>query len=108
MSNTVAHALRTFDPMKPEYPPLPTEIPDYILCRRERPSYYPRPKKEPKDTAAVFYHANGEEALRAAKNGARSNSGRWFGRENGGDGFCVYEGGKVVERHITKKGAGTG
>lgn len=108
MSNTLAHALRTFGVMMPEFPPLPTEIPDYILCRRERPSYYPRPKKEPKDTAAVYLHPNLEEALKAAKRGARSSSGRWFGRENGGEGFCVYEGGKVVERHITKKGAGTG
>lgn len=109
MSNTLAHAFRTFDPMKPEYPPLPTEIPDYILCRRERPSYIPRPRRnEPKDTAAVFYHTNCEEALKAAKNGARGNSGRWFGRESESGCFCVYEGGKVVERHITKKGAGTG
>lgn len=102
MSNTLAHALRTFGVMMPEFPPLPTEIPDYILCRRERPSYYPRPKKEPKDTAAVFYHANGEEALKAAKNGARGNSGRWFGRESESGCFCVYEGGKVVERHMVK------
>ena len=108
MSNTLAHALLTFGVMMPEFPPLPTEIPDYILCRRERPSYYPRPKKEPKDNAATFLHSNQEEALLAAKRGARSSSGRWFGRESGVDGFCVYVGGKVVERHITKKGAETG
>ena len=108
MSNTLAHALLTFGVMMPEFPPLPTEIPDYILCRRERPSYYPRPKREPQDTAAIITHPNLEEALKAAKRGARSSSGRWFGRENSGEGFCVYEGGKVVERHITKKGAGTG
>ena len=82
MSNTLAHALRTFGVMMPEFPPLPTEIPDYVW-RMKQPSYYPRPKKnEPKDTAAVFYHANGEEALKAAKIGARGNSGRWFGRES--------------------------
>ena len=74
----------------------------------KQPSYIPRPRRnEPKDTAAVFYHANGEEALKAAKIGARGNGGRWFGRESDG-GFCVYEDGKVIERHITKKGAGTG
>jgi hypothetical protein len=88
--------------MMPEFPPLPTEIPDYVW-RMKQPSFYPRPRRnEPKDTAAVFYHANGEEALRAAKNGARGNSGRWFGLESGSDGFCVYEGGKVVERHIVQ------
>ena len=88
-------------------PPI-TEIPDYVW-RMKQPSYIPRPRRnEPKDTAAVFYHANGEEALKAAKRGARGNSGRWFGRESESGCFCVYEGGKVVERHITKKGAGTG
>ena len=88
-------------------PPI-TEIPDYVW-RMKQPSYYPRPKKnEPKDTAPIFYHTNCEEALQAAKNGARGNSGRWFGRESESGCFCVYEGGKVVERHITKKGAGTG
>ena len=87
----------------PEFPPLPTEIPDYVW-RMKQPSYYPRPRRnEPKDTAAVFYHANGEEALKAAKNGARGNSGRWFGRESESGCFCVYEGGKVVERHIVQR-----
>ena len=107
MSNILAHALRTFDPMKPELPPLPTEIPDYVW-RMKQPSYYSRPNREPKDTAAIIIHPNLEEALLAAKRGARSSSGRWFGREYGVDGFCVYEDGKVVERHITKKGAETG
>ena len=75
----------------------------------KQPSFYPRPKRnESKDTAAVFYHATSEEALKAAKNGARGNSGRRFGREIESGCFCVYEGRKVVERHITKKGAGTG
>ena len=107
MSNILAHALRTFGVMLPEYPPI-TEIPDYVW-RMKQPSYIPRPRRnEPKDTAAVFYHTNCEEALKAAKNGARGNSGRWFGRESESGCFCVYEGGKVVERHITKKGAGTG
>ena len=102
MSNTLAHTLLTFGGMMPEFPPLPTEIPDYILCRRERPSFLPRPRRnEPKDTAAVYLHPNLEEALLAAKRGARSSSGRWFGRESDG-GFCVYEGGKVVERHRVK------
>ena len=107
MSNTLAHALRTFGVMLPDCPPI-TEIPDYVW-RMKQPSYIPRPRRnEPKDTAAVFYHANGEEALKAAKIGARGNSGRWFGRESESGCFCVYEGGKVVERHITKKGAETG
>ena len=69
----------------------------------------PYKKKEGNsDTATVFLHANCEEALKAAKRGARGNSGRWFGRESESGCFCVYEGGKVVERHITKKGAETG
>jgi hypothetical protein len=85
-------------------PPI-TEIPDYVW-RMKQPSYIPRPRRnEPKDTAPIFYHANGEEALKAAKNGARRN-GRWFGRESVSGCFCVYEGGKVVERHITKKEEG--
>ena len=110
MSNTLAHALCTFGAMMPEFPPLPTEIPDYVWSRRyDKPSFLPRPRRnEPKDTAPIFYHTNCEEALKAAKNGARGNSGRWFGRESESGCFCVYEGGKVVERHITKKGAGTG
>ena len=107
MSNTLAHALRTFGVMMPEYPPI-TEIPDYVW-RMKQPSYIPRPRRdEPKDTAAVFYHTNCEETLKAAKNGARKVSGRWFGRESESGCFCVYEGGKIVERHITNKGAGTG
>lgn len=107
MSNILAHALRTFGVMLPDCPPI-TEIPDYVW-RMKQPSYIPRPRRnEPKDTAPIIIHPNLEEALKAAKRGARGNSGRWFGRENGGDGFCVYEGGMVVERHITKKGAGTG
>lgn len=107
MSNILAHALRTFGVMLPEYPPI-TEIPDYVW-RMKQPSYIPRPRRnEPKDTAPIITHPNLEEALKAAKNGARGNSGRWFGRESESGCFCVYEGGKVVERHITKKGAGTG
>ena len=38
--------------------------------------------------------------------GLGGNSGRWFGRESESGCFCVYEGGKVVERHITKKEEG--
>ena len=88
-------------------PPI-TEIPDYVW-RMKQPSYIPRPRRnEPKDIAPIITHPNLEEALNAAKRGARGNSGRWFGRESESGCFCVYEGGKVVERHITKKGAGTG
>ena len=86
--------------MLPEIPPI-TEVPDYVW-RMKQPSYIPRPRRnEPKDTAAVILHTNLEEALLAAKKGARGNSGRWFGRDSDG-GFCVYEGGKVVERHMVK------
>lgn len=82
-------------------PPI-TEIPDYVW-RMKQPSFYPRPKKnEPKDSAAVFLHANCEEALKAAKTGARGNSGRWFGRESESGCFCVYEGRNEVERHIVQ------
>ena len=87
--------------MMPEYPPI-TEIPDYVW-RMKQPSYYPRPRRnEPKDTAPIITHPNLEEALKAAKNGALGNSGRWFGRESVSGCFCVYEGGKVVERHIVQ------
>ena len=108
--NSLAQASITFGAMNPHDPifiaPPITEVPDYVW-RMKQPSYIPRPKKnEPKDTAAVFYHTNCEEALRAAKNGARGNSGRWFGRESESGCFCVYEGGKVVEGHITKKEEG--
>ncbi len=89
--------------MIPELPPPITEIPDYVWDQKyDRPSYYPRPKKEPKDTAPIITHPNLEEALKAAKRGARGNSGRWFGRESESGCFCVYEGGKVVERHMVK------
>ena len=106
MSNILAQAFLNFAPMITDCPPI-TEIPDYVW-RMKQPSYIPRPRRnEPKDTAPIFYHTNREEALKAAKRGARKISGRWMGR-CGDDVFCVYEGGKVVERHITKKGAGTG
>ena len=82
-------------------PPI-TEIPDYVW-KMKQPSFYQRPKKnEPKDSAAVLLHANCEEALKAAKRGARGNSGRWFGRESESGCFCVYEGRNVVERHIVQ------
>ena len=82
-------------------PPI-TEIPDYVW-RMKQPSYIPRPRRnEPKDTAAVFLHTNCEEALKAAKTGARKSCGRWFGRESESGCFCVYEGRNVVERHIVQ------
>ena len=44
-----------------------------------------------------------ESALKAAKEACRQKAGRWFGSAPEGSGpisFCVYEDGKVVERHI--------
>ena len=92
--------------MIPEMSPPITEIPDYILCNRRynRPYTYPRPKKlAPEIPAAEYVHPNLERALLAAKRGARCKSGRWYGRMDGGDGFCVYDNGRVVERHLTVK-----
>lgn len=81
-------------------PPI-TEIPDYVWRRRYDPIPSRPRRNEPEDTAAEFTHPNREEALTAAKRGARKISGRWMGR-CGDDVFCVYEGGKVVERHIVQ------
>ena len=96
--------------MIPEIPPPPDKVPDYVLYgRRYNRPHLPRPKKlAPEIPAAEYVHPNLESALLAAKRGARYKSGRWYGRKAEGDGFCVYENGRVVERHITKKGAGTG
>ena len=91
--------------MIPEMPPPITEIPDYILYRRERQPYPPRRSKKlaPEIPAAEYVHPNLERALLAAKRGVRYKSGRWYGRMEGGDGFCVYDNGRVVEKHLIAK-----
>ena len=88
--------------------PLPTEVPDYVWCRRyEKPVWLPgRPVKKEKDTARVIHHPNAEKALSAAKKACKK-SGRWYGRALGNSdviAFCVYESGKVIERHVVSFG----
>ena len=85
-------------------PPI-TEIPDYVWAPRyDRPSWIPgRPVKKPKDTSRRIPHPDAVTALKAAKKACREKAGRWFGRAPGPSGpiaFCVYEEGKVVERHF--------
>ncbi len=98
--------------MKPEcsipLPPPPTEVPDYVWSPRyDRPCYLPgRPSNKPKDTGRRISHPNVETALQAAKKTCRAHPGRWFGRSSADTGpaaFLVYEGSKVIERHVVRK-----
>ena len=88
-------------------PPI-TEIPDYVWAPRYC-SYLP-PVRKPVVVDAVrrVFHPSAEAALLAAKRSCRGCPGRWFG---GGSpvadekaAFLVYEGGKVVERHVVRGG----
>ena len=57
----------------------------------------------PKDTSRRFPHPDAETALKAAKKACREKAGRWYGRTSSqadGPEFLVYEGIKVVERHV--------
>ena len=85
-------------------PPI-TEIPDYVWSPRyDRPSWIPgRPVKKENDTSRRILHPTAEAALGAAKKACRGNAGRWYGRAySGPTAFCVYEDGKVVERHVVR------
>ena len=108
----MAQASITVGPMNPHEPifvaPPITEIPDYVWSRRyDKPAFLPgRPMQKPKDTSRKIPHPDAETALRAAKKACREKAGRWFGSAPEGFGpisFCVYEDGKVVERHIVGK-----
>ena len=88
----------------PIAPPI-TEIPDYVWAPRYgRPSYLSgRPIKKPVDTSRQIPHPDAESALKAAKKACREKAGRWYGRTSSqadGPEFLVYEGIKVVERHV--------
>ena len=105
----MAHLTINFGPMNLHEPifvaPPITEIPDYVWSRRyDKPAFLPgRPVQKPKDTSRKIPHPDAETALRAAKKACREKAGRWFGSTPEGSGpisFCVYEDGKVVERHI--------
>lgn len=109
---TLAQAGFIFVSMTPQdayfIAPPPTEVPDYVWSPRyDRPCYLPgRPSKKPKDTGRRISHPNAESALQAAKKACRSHPGRWFGRSSAGTGlaaFLVYEGSKVIERHVVGK-----
>ena len=88
-------------------PPI-TEVPDYVWSRQyDKPCFVPgRPIRKPKDTSRRISHPDAETALQAAKQACRSHPGRWFGRSSAGIGpaaFLVYEGSKVIERHVVGK-----
>lgn len=85
--------------------PLPTEIPDYVWAPRyDKTCFIPgRPKQKPKEEGRRISHPDAESALKAAKQACRKHPGRWFGRssfDNEKTAFLVYEGGKVVEKHV--------
>ena len=112
LRSPLAQAYITFAPMSPQDPifvaPPPTEIPDYVWDRRyDRPCFLPgRPVQKPKEEGRRIPHPDAESALQAAKRSCRGCSGRWFGRSSAGTGppaFLVYEGGKVIERHVAGK-----
>lgn len=98
MESDVAVRSKAMTPQDPYFiAPPPTEVPDYIWDR-----WYDRPK----DTARTISHPDAESALQAAKKACRAHLGRWFGRSSVGTGlaaFLVYEGGKVIERHVVGK-----
>jgi len=74
-------------------PPI-TEVPDYVWARRH---------DTPKDTGRWISHPNAEAALQAAKKACRHHPGRWYGRSTikaDAAEFLVYEGIKVIERHV--------
>ncbi len=74
-------------------PPI-TEVPDYVWARK---------RDTPKDIGRRISHPDAEAALQAAKKACRSCPGRWYGRTSSqadGPEFLVYEGIKVVERHV--------
>ena len=103
----VAQVTFTFGAMNPQEPifvaPPITEIPDYVWSRRyDKPAFLPgRPVKKPKEEGRRISHPDAESALQAAKRACRGCTGRWFGRSSSGRAeFLVYEGGKVVERHV--------
>lgn len=112
LSNTLAQSPINFGVMNFHDPhffaPPPTEVPDYVWSPRyDRPCYLPgRPSKKPKDTGRRISHPDAETALQAAKQACRAHPGRWFGRSSTGIGpaaFLVYEGSKVIERHVVGK-----
>jgi hypothetical protein len=85
-------------------PPI-TEIPDYVWSRQySKPAFLPgRPVQKPKEEGRKIPHPDAESALKAAKRACRAHPGRWFGRSSSpahGATFLMYEGGKVIERHI--------
>ena len=109
MRCSLAHTRITFGAMNSHGPvfiaPPITEVPDYVWAPRyDKPCFLPgRPVQKPKDTSRKIPHPDAETALKAAKKACREKSGRWFGRSSSqadGAEFLVYEGGKVVERHV--------
>lgn len=87
--------------------PPPTEVPDYILYRQyEEPRFLPgKPVRKPKDMSEWFFHPTAEAALQAAKRACRIKPGRWIGHNYGQNpeaAFLVFEGGKVIERHVIR------
>ena len=93
-------------------PPI-TEVPDYVWSRQyDKPCFLPgRPVQKPKDTSRRISHPDDESALQAAKRACRGCPGRWLGRSseyNEKTAFLVYEGGKVVEKHVTSSRSNKG
>ena len=80
-------------------------MPDYVWSRLyDKPSYLPgRTVKKHQEEGQKFLHPNAEAALAAAKRSCRARPGRLFGRSSSpvdATEFLVYEGGKVIERHV--------
>lgn len=112
LGNSLAHTRITFGVMNSHdsifvAPPI-TEVPDYVWAPRyNKPCFIPgRPIQKAKEEGRRISHPDAESALKAAKRACRANPGRWFGRSSSqadGAEFLVYEGGKVIERHVVSR-----
>ena len=86
-------------------PPPYTSVPDYVWADvRDCSLQFVRiPRKPREKPVPQIPHPDAKSALEAAKRACYKHPGRWYGRaSNQADGtsFLVYEGGKVIERHV--------
>lgn len=89
-------------------PPPYTSVPDYVWAdvRDCSLQFVRMPRKPQERPVPQIPHPDAESALKAAKRACYKHPGRWYGRASAqadGPAFLVYEGGKVIERHVVGK-----